>query len=79
MTEMEVRRLKTRDSMWVQLSERQRGLARALRAEATTNSPRSTEVASTVSQLEEEVAWRGAVAWRDAVVPWCVMTWRVMT
>jgi len=53
--ETEVRRLRTRETMWAQLCERQRVLAGALRSEGTQ--------ASAVAQMEAEVA-----AWEQSVL-----------
>ena len=59
--EQEVRRLRTRETMWAQLCERQRVLARALRSDGPNVA--SPAHASAVAQMEDEVA-----AWERSVL-----------
>lgn len=61
--ESEVRRLRTRETMWGQLCERQRVLARALRAGTSNDAGAKAGHASSVAQIEAEVA-----AWEQSML-----------
>ena len=61
--ESEVRRLRTREMMWGQLCERQRVLARALRADTSNAAGANAGHASSVAQIEAEVA-----AWEQSML-----------